>query len=111
VGLKRGDIVIVALRGDLGKPRPAVVLETDRLAPTEHVLVCPGTSIVLKGVEPRRVLVLPSPNNGLRLPTQFQADKVNPARRASCGTVIGRLEDEAMAQIEGLLAVLLGLAE
>jgi mRNA interferase MazF len=28
--MKRGDIVIVAIAGDYGKPRPAVIVEADR---------------------------------------------------------------------------------
>jgi mRNA interferase MazF len=71
VGLKRGDVITVALQGDLGKPRPAVIFETDFLAKTDHVLVCPGTSHLAELSEPRRVLVLPDAKNGLRLPTQF----------------------------------------
>lgn len=109
--MKRGDVITVALQGDLGKPRPAVVVETDRLAPTNHVLVCPGTSYILHGVPNRRLLVLPSDKNGLREPTFFQADKVNPARREVCGAVIGQLDEEAMEQIGMKLAVVLGLTE
>lgn len=111
MGLKRGDVITVALQGDLGKPRPAVVVESDRLAPTNHVLVCPGTSYMLQGVPNRRLLVLPSEENGLREPTFFQADKVNPARRDVCGAVIGRLDQEAMEEIGMRLAVVLGLTE
>lgn len=109
--MKRGDVVTVALPGDLGKPRPAVIVETDRLAPTEHVLVCPGTSHVREGVEQRRLLVLPDAANGLREPTQFQLDKLTVTRRAKCGAAVGRLDDQAMLQIGGLLVVLLGLAD
>jgi mRNA interferase MazF len=109
--LKRGDVIVVALQGDLGKPRPAVIVESDRLAPTNTVLVCPGTSHVLDAVEPRRVLVLPEPENGLREPTQFQIDRLIAPRRAKCGDVIGQLDEQAMAQIDELLAVILGLAD
>lgn len=109
--MKRGDIVTVALQGDFGKPRPALILESDLLAPTKHVILCTGTSTVREGVDPRRVLVMPSPQNGLRLPTQFQVDKLTTAQRAKCGDVIGRLDDESLAQVSGLLIALLGLAD
>ena len=111
MGLKRGDIVTVALPGDLGKPRPALVIETDRLAPTDHVLICPGTSHVRADVEQRRVLVTPDAANGLRAPTQFQIDKLTVTRRAKCGPVIGQLDKPAMAAIDGLLVLVLGLAD
>lgn len=111
MGLKRGDVITVALQGDLGKPRPAVIVETDKLAPTNHVLVCPGTTYILHGIPNRRLLVLPSDDNGLREPTFFQADKVTPARRDVCGKVIGVLDDAAMEEIGMRLAVVLGLTE
>ena len=43
--MKRGDVVTVAAAGDYGKPRPAVVVQTDAL-PAAHasVVVCQMTS-------------------------------------------------------------------
>lgn len=109
--MKRGDLVTVALQGDLGKPRPALILETDLLAPTAHVILCTGTSTLRDHVEPRRALALPNPKNGLRLPTQFQIDRLVSVRRDKCGEVIGRLDDASMEQVNRLLLVLLGLVE
>ena len=107
--MKRGDVIVVALQGDLGKPRPAVIIESDRLASTENILICPGTSHLVEGVEPRRLLILPTQENGLREPTQFQIDRLVAPRRTKCGGVIGQLDEQAMAEIDGLLTVILGL--
>ena len=109
--MKRGDVVTIALQGDLGKPRPAVVVETDRLKPSTHVLVCPGTSVVRPEIELRRVLVMPDDSNKLRAPTHFQIDRLIGVRRESCGAVIGQLDAEAMALVDARLATILGLAE
>jgi mRNA interferase MazF len=109
--VKRGDLVTVALPGNLGKPRPAVIVESDKLSPTETVLICPCTSFVRDDVEPRRVLVVPTPENGLRVLSQIQADKVYATKRDKCGPVFGRLEPTAVEQLNGLLLVLLGLAD
>lgn len=109
--MKRGDIVTVALQGDQGKPRPAVIVETDRLAPTDFVIICPGTSELRYDVDQRRVYVGPQAENGLRLPTQFQADKITVTRRAKCGPVIGRLSDENLERFSGVLALVIGLAD
>jgi mRNA interferase MazF len=111
VGLKRGDIITVAMQGDFGKPRPAVVVESDAMPPTDSILVCIGTSDLVEAAEPRRVMVLPNANNGLRLPTQFQSDKVMPSRRAKCGPVIGEIDRESLSVLTMQLGVLLGLAE
>ncbi len=109
--MKRGDIVTVALPGDAGKPRPAVIVETDRLAPTDHVIICPGTSFVRHDVEQRRIHVEPDAANGLRMPTQFQADKVTVTRRARCGEIIGHLDDISLERLNRTLFVLLGFAD
>ncbi|MGF1550830.1 MAG: type II toxin-antitoxin system PemK/MazF family toxin [Sphingomonadaceae bacterium] len=109
--MKRGDIVTVALPGDAGKPRPAVIVETDLLAPTDHVIVCPGTSHVREDVGQRRVYVEPAEGNGLLVATQFQADKITVTRRSKCGTVIGRLDDETVERLNGVLALVIGLAD
>ncbi len=109
--MRRGDIVTVALQGDAGKPRPAVIVETDRLAPTEHVIICPGTSHLRHDVDQRRVYVEPDAGNCLRVATQFQADKVTVTRRSRCGPVIGRLSDERLEKLNGALFLLLGLAD
>jgi mRNA interferase MazF len=111
VGLKRGDIVTVALQGDLGKPRPALIIETDRLAPTDHVLVCPGTTFLRNDTEPRRVLVQPDANNGLRQPTQFQTDKISVVPRGKCRQIIGSLDAKAVDEVNAILLVIVGLAD
>jgi mRNA interferase MazF len=108
--LKRGDVVTIALSGEFKKPRPAVVVETDKLAPTGHVVICPGTSHLRHDVSQRRVHVEPSETNGLRLTTQFQVDKITVIRREKCGAVIGTLEAEAIERLNGVLFSVLGLA-
>ena len=109
--MKRGDIVTVALPGDQGKPRPAVIVETDRLAPTDHVIICPGTSHVRQDVGQRRVYVEPSEANGLRTATQFQVDKITITRRGKCGPVIGHLDAASTDRLNGVLVLVLGLAD
>lgn len=109
--MKRGDIVIVALSGDLGKPRPAVIVETDRLAPTDHVLVCPGTSQIRQDVEQRRIQVESGAATGLREQTQFQIDKLTIVRRSKCASVIGRLDSAQMERLNATLALVLGLID
>lgn len=110
MGLKRGDIVTVALSGEFGKPRPAVIVETDRLAPTGHVIICPGTSHIRHDVGQRRVSFEPSETNGLKVATQFQVDKITVVRREKCGAVIGQLDEETTQRLNGILALVLGLA-
>ena len=55
MSISRGDVVKVAASGDFGKPRPAVVVQSDAF-PQEHasVIVCQMTStLAARGESPR----------------------------------------------------------
>ena len=61
--MKRGDVVAVAAAGDYGKPRPAVIVQTDAL-PARHasVIVCQMTSEIVEAPH-LRVTIEPSTRN------------------------------------------------
>jgi len=107
--LKRGDIVITSLPGDYGKPRPAVVVQSDRLRYLESVLLCPMTSDIVSA-EPVRITVSPTPENGLRHPSQIMVEKLTALRRARCGDPVGRLDDALLQRLDEALALVIGLA-
>jgi len=109
--MKRGDVVTVAATGDYGKPRPAVVVQTDAL-PAEHasVVVCQMTSD-LGDAPDFRVTIEPSEENGLRVLSQVMADKPVAIRRERVGQVIGHLDTTDIARLNIALAFVLGLAD
>jgi mRNA interferase MazF len=109
-GLKRGDLVTAVMAGDYGKPRPALIVQSDRLATLASVLVCPLTS-KLSEAEPVRVLVEPTPGNALRAPSHVMVDKLTAVGRERCRDVIGRLDDGPMQRIDEALALVIGLAD
>ena len=109
--MKRGDIVTVALQGDYGKPRPAVVIESDRLPPTDSVLVCLVTSTVHEETPFRRHPVEASPSTGLRTPSHVMVDKIFAVRRTKCGAPIGALDPAVMLAVTRKLALVIGLAD
>jgi mRNA interferase MazF len=83
--MKRGDIIKIALQGDYGKPRPAVVIQSDRFNETHaSFLVCPMTS-TLVGAPIFRVRVSASDRNGLRQTSDIMADKIYTIRREKAG--------------------------
>jgi mRNA interferase MazF len=106
--VKRGDLVIVSASGDYGKPRPAVVVQSDRIA-TESVLVAQITS-TLVDAPLYRLDIAPSEGNGLKQPSQVMVDKISTMRRDKCSQVKGRLDDAALIVLDRMLAVVLGLA-
>jgi len=109
--MKRGDVVTVAAAGDYGKPRPAVIVQTDAL-PEAHrsVVLCQMTS---ERVDAPlfRVDVQPGLGNGLRELSQVMADKPVTVRRERIGAVIGQLDEEDMRRISAALAFVIGLAD
>lgn len=109
--MQRGDLVVVAAAGDYGKPRPAVIVQTDAF-PESHasVVVCQLTS-ELADAPDFRVKVDPGPENGLRVASQVMADKPVTIRRERIGQKIGRLGDQDMARLNAALAFVLGLAD
>lgn len=108
--MKRGDVVLIVAPGDLGKPRPAVVVQTDALGDTTStVLVCPLTSEITERL-PIRPMIEPSPNNGLRLRSQIMTDKTTPLRRDRVRRILGKLDDDAREALDRALLIVLGLA-
>ena len=79
--MQRGDVVIVAAAGDTGKPRPAVIVQTDAF-PENHasVVICQLTSELVDAPD-FRVTIEPNPENGLRFKSQVMADKPITVRR------------------------------
>ena len=108
--MRRGDVVTVAVQGDYGKPRPAVVIQSDVLNESESILIVPFTS-TLRDASFYRHTVAPSGGNGLQTVSQVMVDKVTPCPRAKCGPIIGRLSSEDMIALSNKLSVMIGLAD
>ena len=108
--MRRGDLVTVALRGDTGKPRPALVIQADRFATTITVIVLPltGTQLDLPLL---RVMLEPSETNGLHEPSQIMVHRPQIVARDKIGGVIGRLDQATILAVNRLLALVLGLAD
>jgi mRNA interferase MazF len=110
--MRRGDVVLVADRGGgdyAGKPRPAVVVQSDLYDQTLSVVVCPLTS-VRKDAGLLRVPLSPSDRLALRAPSWVMVDKLTSIRRDRVGGVIGRISDDEALALNRSLAVFLGFA-
>jgi mRNA interferase MazF len=108
--MTRGDFVTIASQGDFGKPRPALVMQTDALSehPSITVLLVSSTWIDAPLL---RVGVQPTPENGLQKPSQVMVDKAMTIKRDKVGPAFGRLDANAMIEVERCLAVFLGIAK
>ncbi len=108
--MRRGDLVPVSLAGDYGKPRPALVIQSDFFLEHASVTLLPLTS-ALTDAPLLRVTVQPSVSNGLRAVSQVMVDKASTISRAKLQPAFGRLEADVMLQIERLLALFLGIVK
>jgi mRNA interferase MazF len=106
----RGDLVTIAMQGDFGKPRPALVIQADQFDEHATVTVLPVTS-TLVAAPLLRVTVQPSTENGLQMPSQVMVDKAITVKRSKLGQAFGRLDTNVMVEIERCLAVFLGIAK
>jgi len=102
-------MVTVAVPGDFGKPRPALVIQSDLFHDLPSLTLCLVTS-ELHPAPIFRITVDPSPENGLRRVSQVQVDKVMTVKRERVGGVIGRLDDATMLKVNRSLAVFVGIA-
>lgn len=107
--MKRGDLVTVALAGDYGKPRPALVIQSDLFSTHPSVVVLPVTS-ELRAAPLFRISLKPGADNGLRKASQVMVDKPHTLASEKIGAVFGRIDDETLVAVNRALAVFVGLA-
>ena len=107
--MRRGDFVTVAAPGDYGKPRPALVIQSDLFDELPSVALCLVTS-ELRNAPIFRITVDPAPDTGLQNISQIQIDKILSVPRERVGSVIGRLDDATMLNVNRSLAVFAGIA-
>jgi mRNA interferase MazF len=110
VEITRGDVVLMVVPSDLGRPRPGVVVQgAESTAGLSTIFVCPVSSD-LQDRLPLRPTIEVAPENGLRLRSQIMTDKLVALRRDRIRRVIGRIDAETSEQLDRALLVLLGLS-
>jgi mRNA interferase MazF len=108
--MSRGDLVIVAAPGDYGKPRPAVIVQSDAIPENNaSIVICQITSELVEA--DFRITIEPGPETGLRVRSQVMADKPVTIRRERIGQQIGRLGAEDIARLNIAVAFVMGLAD
>ena len=107
--MRRGDLVTIALPGDYGKARPALVIQSDLFDEHPSVTLLPVTS-ELRDAPLFRLRVEPSAENGLRKASQIMVDKAHTVPREKVGASFGRLDDGTMVAVNRALALFLGFA-
>ena len=108
--MRRGDVVLVVVPSELGRPRPGVVVQADEFNEgLSTVFICPVSSDLQEDL-PLRPMIEAKPSNGLRLRSQIMTDKMIALRRDRVRRVIGRIDRETSESLDRALLVVLGLA-
>jgi mRNA interferase MazF len=102
--VKRGTIVVVAAKGAYtGKPRPAVVVQSDLFNPThQSVTICPITTDCVDAPL-FRISLPPGERTGLRSASQIMVDKIVSVPRSAIASEIGRCNGDELVAAEDAL--------
>ena len=106
--MRRGDLVTVAVSGDYGKPRPALVAQADAFDRHPSVIVLPLTS-EMHDAPLFRVTVAAGRETGLRKTSQIMVDKATAVPRIKLGARIGKVDAATMMAVDIVLRGFLGL--
>lgn len=107
--MKRGDVVVCVISGDYGKPRPAVVLQSDFFNPTHaSIVICPITTHLIEAPL-FRVSIKAAKLNGLSTDSQIMVDKIIAIKKEKITKKIGNLLEKEQRLIDDALNLWLGL--
>lgn len=100
----------VALPGDFGKPRPALIIQSDLFNETHPTVTLLPLTSEIRSAPQFRITVEPTPDNGLRVVSQIMVDKPMTFRRDKMRPPFGRLDDATILRVGRALAVWVGIA-
>jgi len=106
--VRRGDLVTVALPGYYGKPRPALVVQSDAFSGIESVIVAPLTT-TLGRLPLVRLRLAPDNSNGLIKPSDVMVDKLSALPRSKIGPQFGFVDQATLDSVSDAIRSLLDL--
>ncbi|WP_208442579.1 type II toxin-antitoxin system PemK/MazF family toxin, partial [Bartonella raoultii] len=106
----RGSLVTIAMQGDFGKPRPALIIQANQFSEHTSVTILPITS-TLVAAPLLRITIQPDTQNGLKKTSQVMIDKIMTVRGEKVSPAFGSIHTDKMVEIERCLAVFLGIVK
>lgn len=107
--MKRGELWSVAATGYAGKPRPAVIVQSDKFDVTDSVTVCLFTTDAADAPY-LRLPVAPTERNGLHSVSRLMVDKIVTVHKSKVGKRLGLLDRADVLRLDRAMMVFLGLA-
>jgi mRNA interferase MazF len=107
--MKRGDVVVLNLGANVGKPRPALVLQNDILNETLQTTIVIPFSSDIQSVDTFRYVISATSSNGLQVTSQIMIDKISQIKQDKIQKVIGHITKKQMDEIEARLLAVLGI--
>ena len=98
--MRRGDLVTVVLPGAYGKPRPALVIQSDFFLDQHPSVTVLALTSDLAPTPLFRIQVEPDATNGLLKPSQVMVDKAYTVPREKIGSTIGRLDGGSLKAVD-----------
>jgi len=109
--MKRGEVWTASGGPDYtGKPRPVVILQSDKFSARDSVTVCPLTTDAAD-LPFLRIAILPTDGNGLRRPSRIMLDKIATIRKTKLGERVGSLDQEDTTRLNDAVFTFLGLGD
>lgn len=109
--MKRGDVVLVTYRGDYGKPRPSIVMQSDHLGSDHASIVVALCTTHHRDAPLFRITIERSDENGLDEDSQVMADKLVAVPKENVKARVGQISEEQMLTLDRAVALVLGLAD
>ena len=107
--MKRGEVRTISGGPDYaGKPRPGVIIQSDRFSSRHSATVCMFTSDPRKSRR-TRVKVERNDRNKLSASSYLMVDKITTLPRRKVGQKIGDLDQADMARLDRAIVKFLGL--
>ena len=109
--LTRGEIWTSASGTDYGgKPRPVVIVQHEHFGFLNSVTFC-GFTRDPTDMPLFRIVVEPTPSNGLEFRSRIMVDKILTAPKSKLGYRNGQLDERDIARLNQALALFLGLVD
>lgn len=110
--MKRGDIIVINTKDNVGKPRPALIIQNNILNGNNHglntTIVLPLTSEI-QDIETFRYTIKPTTTNGLKVESQIMIDKISQVLKTKIQKVVGQITKKQLSEIESILLAVLGI--